>query len=91
VGFYHFLASLFTAGVLVWIAEILRRRFGLAGVSRIPDSDRARTDVPGAGAESLLGGGTWFVPMAIAMLLADEENPARRLYLICRGLSRLCG
>ncbi len=30
IGFYHLLASLMTAGALVWIAEILRRRFGWA-------------------------------------------------------------
>ena len=28
IDFYRLLASLFTAGVLVWIADILRRRFG---------------------------------------------------------------
>jgi hypothetical protein len=30
IGFYHLLASLMTAGALVWIADILRRRFGWA-------------------------------------------------------------
>jgi hypothetical protein len=40
--------------------------------------------------------GTWFLPMAIAMLLADEENPRRRYRLIaaafvCFLVKCLCG
>jgi hypothetical protein len=96
IPFYHLLAALFCAGALVWIAEILRRRFGWAAFCGflIP---LALEPMLSALAPSLYWVvGTWFLPMAIAMLLADEENPRRRYRLIaaafvCFLVKCLCG
>lgn len=82
IAFYHLLASLFCAGALVWIAEILRRRFGWAAFCGflIP---LALEPMLTALAPSLYWvAGIWFVPMAIAMHLADEEDSTRRFYLV---------
>jgi hypothetical protein len=94
--FYHLLAALFCAGALVWIAEILRRRFGWGafGGFLIP---LALEPMLTALAPSIYWvAGIWFVPMAIAMLLADEEDPRRRYRLIaaafvCFLVKCLCG
>jgi hypothetical protein len=96
IGFYHLLASLFAAGVLVWIADILRRRFGWPAFFGflIP---LALEPMFSAMAPNLYWVvGTWFLPMAIAMLLADEEEQGRRVRLIAMAflffLARfLCG
>jgi hypothetical protein len=82
IGFYHLLMSLFTAGMLVWIAAILRARFGwpaFFGFLVLP----AVEPMFSAMAPNLYWVvGSWFVPMALAMLLADEDEPWRRKLLI---------
>lgn len=82
IGFYHFLASLFAAGVLVWIADILRRRFGWHAFFGflIPLALEPMFSAMAPNLYWLVG--LWFVPMAIAMLLADEDDPRRRGHLI---------
>jgi hypothetical protein len=96
IGFYHFLASLFCVGALVWIAEILRRRFGWAAFAGflIPLAFEPMLTALGPSLYWMVG--IWFVPMAIAMHLADEENSRRRFYLIaaafvCFLAKCLCG
>jgi hypothetical protein len=82
LSFYHFLAALFCAGALVWIAEILRRRFGWGAFCGflLP---LALEPMLSALAPSIYWvAGIWFVPMAIAMFLADEEDRKRRYGLI---------
>ena len=96
LSFYRFLAALFCAAMLVWVAEILRRRFGWAAFCGflIP---LALEPMLSALAPSIYWvAGIWFAPMAIAMLLADEENPTRRYGLIaaafvCFLVKCLCG
>lgn len=82
IGFYHLLASLFAAGVLVWIADILRRRFGWPAFFGflIPIAVEPMFSALAPNLYWLVG--LWYVPMAIAMLLADEEEPKRRARLI---------
>ncbi|MGA7809431.1 hypothetical protein [Bradyrhizobium sp.] len=82
IGFYHFLASLFAAGVLVWIADILRRRFGWPAFFGflIPVALEPMFSALAPNLYWVVG--TWFIPMAVAMLLADEDEPRRRARLI---------
>jgi hypothetical protein len=96
IGFYHLLASLMSAGALVWIAEILRRRFGWAAFCGflIPLAIEPMLTALAPNLYWLVG--IWFVPMAIAMLLADEDNPRRRFYLVATAFvfflaKALCG
>ena len=96
IGFYHLLASLMTAGALVWIAEILRRRFGWAAFCGFLLPPAVEPMLTALGPNLYWIVGIWFVPMAIAMHLADEENPRRRLYLIAVAFAfflvkSLCG
>jgi hypothetical protein len=96
IGFYHLLASLMSAGALVWIADILRRRFGWAAFCGflIPPAIEPMFTALGPNLYWVVG--TWLFPMAIAMYLADEENSRRRLYLVaaafaCFLVKSLCG
>ena len=96
IGFYHFLASLMSVGALVWIADILRRRFGWAAFwgFLIPLAIEPMLTAMAPNLYWVVG--SWFAPMAIAMLLADEEDPRRRWYLIAAAfafflLKFLCG
>src|SRR5664279_804470 len=82
LSFYHFLAALFCAGMLVWIAEILRRRFGWAAFCGFLIPLALEPMLTALAPSIYWVAGTWFAPMAIAMLLADEENPGRRYGLI---------
>jgi hypothetical protein len=82
IGFYHFLASLFAAGMLVWIADILRRRFGWPAFFGflIPVAIEPMFSALAPNLYWVVG--TWFVPMVIGMLLADEDDPGRRRRLV---------
>jgi len=82
IGFYHLLASLMTAGALVWIADILRRRFGWAAFCGFLIPPALEPMLTALGPNLYWVVGIWFVPMAIAMHLADEESPRRRFYLV---------
>lgn len=96
IGFYHFLAALMSAGALVWIADILRRRFGWPAFwgFLIPLAIEPMLTAMAPNLYWVVG--SWFVPMAIAMLLADEEDSRRRRYLIAAAfvfflVKFLCG
>jgi hypothetical protein len=96
IGFYHLLASLFAAGVLVWIADILRRRFGWPAFFGFLVPIALEPMFSALAPNLYWVVGTWFVPMAFAMLLADEDERRRRLRLIALAflffLARfLCG
>jgi hypothetical protein len=82
ISFYHFLASLFTACVLVWMAAILRAKFGWAAFAGflLPT---AIEPMFSAMAPSL----AWFLgscifPIPFGMLLADEDDLRRRRMLL---------
>lgn len=96
LGFYHLLASLLCAGALVWIAEIMRRRFGWAAFYGflIPPTIEPMFTALAPNLYWVVG--IWFVPMAIAIHLADEENSRRRFWLIAAAfffflVKALCG
>jgi hypothetical protein len=96
LGFYHLLASLMTAGALVWIANILRRRFGWPAFYGFLIPPALEPMFPALAPNLYWVVGIWFVPMAIAMHLADEENSRRRFYLITAAfvfflIKCLCG
>lgn len=96
IGFYHLLASLMTAGALIWIADILRRRFGWAAFCGFLIPPALEPMFTALGPNLYWVVGIWFVPMAIAMHLADEEDPRRRFYLVAAGFAfflakALCG
>jgi hypothetical protein len=96
IGFYHLLASLMTAGALVWIADILRRRFGWAAFCGFLIPPALEPMFTALGPNLYWVVGVWFVPMAVAMHLADEEDSRRRLYLIAAAFAfflakSLCG
>jgi hypothetical protein len=82
IAFYHLLSSLFCAGALVWIADILRRRFGWAAFAGFLIPLALEPMLTAMAPNLYWVVGVWFLPMAIAMLLADEENSRRRFYLI---------
>jgi hypothetical protein len=96
IGFYHLLASLFAAGMLVWIADILRRRFGWPAFAGFLIPVAVEPTFSALAPNLYWVVGSFFAPMAIAMLLADEDEPRRRLRLIamafCLFLAKfLCG
>ena len=96
LSFYRLLAALFCAGALLWIAEILRRRFGWGAFCGFLIPLALEPMLTALGPSIYWVAGIWFMPMAIAMLLADEENPRRRYWLIaaafvCFLAKCLCG
>ncbi|HEX3116128.1 MAG TPA: hypothetical protein VHQ48_11655 [Bradyrhizobium sp.] len=82
IAFYHLLASLFAAGVLVWIADILRRRFGWPAFFGFLVPIALEPMFSALAPNLYWVVGTWFVPMGFAMLLADEDERGRRIRLI---------
>ena len=82
IGFYHLLASLFAAGALVWIADILRRRFGWPAFFGFLVPIALEPMFSALAPNLYWVVGTWFVPMGFAMLLAEEDEPRRRVRLI---------
>jgi len=96
IGFYHLLASLMSAGALVWIANILRRRFGWAAFYGFLTPLAIEPMLTALAPNLYWVVGIWFVPMAIAMHLADEEDTRRRFYLVAAAFAfflvkSLCG
>jgi hypothetical protein len=82
LGFYHLLASLFTAGVLIWIAAILRSRFGWPAFFGFLLPIVIEPNFTALAPNLYWVVGTWLVPMGLAMLLADEDQPRRRIALL---------
>jgi hypothetical protein len=96
IGFYHLLASLMSAGALVWIANILRRRFGWAAFYGFLIPLAIEPMLTALAPNLYWVVGIWFVPMVIAMHLADEEDTRRRFYLVAAAFAfflvkSLCG
>jgi hypothetical protein len=82
IAFYHLLASLFTAGVLVWMAAILRAKFGWAAFIGflLPTMIEPMFSAIAPGLGWFLG--SCLFPIPFGMLLADEDNVRRRRMLL---------
>jgi hypothetical protein len=82
LSFYHFLASLFTAGVLVWMAAILRAKFGGAAFAGFLLPVALEPMFSGLAPNLCWFAGSWLLPIPFGMLLADEEEEGRRRILL---------
>ena len=75
---YHLLASLFMAGVLVWMASILRAKFGWAAFAGFLLPCAIEPMFSGLSPNLCWLAANWFLPIPFAMLLADEDDERRR-------------
>ncbi len=78
IPFYHLLASLFMAGVLVWIASILRAKFGWAAFAGFLLAPAIEPMFTGMAPNLYWLAANWLLPIPFAMLLADEDDEGRR-------------
>ncbi|MDB5552064.1 MAG: hypothetical protein JWL86_2048 [Rhizobium sp.] len=81
IPFYHLLASLFTAGMLVWMAAILRSKFGWAAFIGFLLPAAIEPMFSALAPNLCWFVGSWLVPIPFGMLLADEDNARRRRIL----------
>jgi hypothetical protein len=79
---YHFLASLFTAGVLVWMAAILRSKFGWAAFIGFLLPVALEPMFSALAPNLCWFAGSWLLPIPFGMLLADEDDARRRRILL---------
>jgi hypothetical protein len=82
IAFYHLLASLFTAGVLVWMAAILRAKFGWAAFAGFLLPTAIEPMFSGMAPSLAWFLGSCFLPIPFGMLLADEDDLRRRRMLL---------
>ena len=82
IAFYHLLASLFTAGVLVWMASILRAKFGWAAFAGFLLPPAIEPMFSGMAPNLAWFLGSCLFPIPFAMLLADEDDLRRRRMLL---------
>ena len=82
IPFYHLLASLFTAGMLVWIAAILRSKFGWAAFIGFLLPAAMEPMFSGLAPNLCWFAGSWLLPIPLGMLLADEDDERRRGVLL---------
>lgn len=82
IPFYHLLASLFTAGMLVWMAAILRSKFGWAAFIGFLLPAAFEPMFSGLAPNLCWFVGSWLLPIPLGMLLADEDDERRRGVLL---------
>lgn len=82
IPFYHLLASLFTAGMLVWMAAILRSKFGWAAFIGFLLSAAIEPMFSGLAPNLCWFAGSWLLPIPFGMLLADEDDERRKGVLL---------
>ncbi len=82
ITFYHLLASLFTAGVLVWMAAILRAKFGWAAFAGFVLPTAIEPMFSGMAPSLAWFLGSCIFPIPFGMLLADEDDLRRRRMLL---------
>jgi hypothetical protein len=82
ISFFHLLASLFTAAVLVWMASILGERFGWAAFFGFLFPVAIEPMFSAIAPNLCWFMGSWLLPIPFGMLLADEDNPRRRTVLL---------
>ena len=82
ISFYHLLASLFTAGMLVWMAAILRSKFGWAAFVGFLLPTAIEPMFSGLAPNLCWFAGSWLLPIPFGMLLADEDDRQRKRVLL---------
>ncbi len=82
ISFYHLLACLFTAGMLVWMAAILRSKFGWAAFIGFLLPAAIEPMFSGLAPNLCWFAGSWLFPIAFGMLLADEDDGKRKRVLL---------
>jgi hypothetical protein len=82
ISFYHLLASLFTAGMLVWMAAILRSKFGWAAFIGFLLPTAVEPMFSGLAPNLCWFAGSWLLPIPFGMLLADEDDGQRQRVLL---------
>ena len=82
LSFYHLLASLFTAGILVWMAAILRSKFGWAAFIGFLLPVAIEPMFSGLAPNLCWFAGSWLLPIPFGMLLADEDDEHRKRVLL---------
>jgi hypothetical protein len=82
IPFYHLLASLFTAGMLVWMAAILRAKFGWAAFAGFLLPAAIEPMFSGLAPNLCWFAGSWLLPLPFGMLLADEDDARHRHVLL---------
>jgi hypothetical protein len=82
ISFYHLLASLFTAGMLVWMAAILRSKFGWAAFIGFLLPTAIEPMFSGLAPNLCWFAGSWLLPIPFGMLLADEDDERRKRVLL---------
>lgn len=81
IAFYHMLASLFTAAMLTWMAAILRSKFGWAAFFGFLFPAALEPMFSGMAPNLCWFVGSILLPIPLAMLIADEDDPRRRARL----------
>ena len=82
LSFYHLLASLFTASMFVWMAAILRSKFGWAAFFGFLLPVAIEPMFSGLAPNLCWFAGSWLLPLPFGMLLADEDDPRRARFLL---------
>jgi hypothetical protein len=82
LSFYHLLASLFTASMFVWMAAILRFKFGWAAFVGFLLPVAIEPMFSGLAPNLCWFVGSWLLPIPFGMLLADEDDRRRARVLL---------
>ena len=82
IGFYHFLSALICAAAFMWVATKIRERFGFAAATGFVVPVAFEPMFTALAPNLYWAVGLWFVPMAIAMDIADAQTRRRRRWLI---------
>jgi hypothetical protein len=82
LSFYHLLASLFTASMFVWMAAILRSKFGWAAFFGFLFPLAIEPMFSGLAPNLCWLTGSWLIPIPFGMLLADENDVRHKSWLL---------
>ena len=82
ISFYHLLACLFTAGMLFWMAAILRSKFGWAAFIGFLLPAAMGPMSSGLAPNLCWFAGSWLLPIPFGMLLTDKDDGKRKRVLL---------
>jgi hypothetical protein len=96
IGLYHFLSALICAAAYMWVAFIVRERFGLAAFAGFVACAAFEPMFTALAPNLYWAAGLWFVPMALAMRIVEAGTGRRRaLAIVLTGggvfAKALCG